>query len=129
MTSTIRFHIMNTYGRNLHIGVVTRNDFDLDCKITDKSFGYGLYVREWRPRNNESDGAQFQPEATCGNDSYIDVILDRVAGTLRFRGKPAGEDWKDTGIAYTRDEFINGDVWFAISVNDKEDRIKIVKPE
>ena len=111
------------------MGIVTRNDFSLDCKITDKSFGYGLYVREWRYRSNEQDGQQFQPEINCTNDSYVEVILDRINGTLRFRGKPAGEEWRDTPIAVTNEAFKTGDIWFAISINDKEDRIKIINDD
>lgn len=58
-TTRIKFKIWNTYGWNLHIGVVTNYDFDIACRFTDRQFGYGLYLKEWRARNNDSDGAQF----------------------------------------------------------------------
>jgi len=49
--SKVRFNLENTYGRNLHFGVVTKNDFSLDNKITDQEYGWGIYVREWRARH------------------------------------------------------------------------------
>jgi len=90
---------MNTYAKNLHIGVVSKNDINLDCKITDIAQGWGLYVREWRGRTNNTDGPSLG-DVQCGNESLIDMILDWINGTLSFWGKPNGENWKETGVVY-----------------------------
>jgi hypothetical protein len=55
--------------------------------------------------------------------------MDRTEGKLWIRGKPRNEGWKDWQEVYSEEAFKTGPMWFTLSINDKEDRIKIVPPE
>ena len=77
--SKLKFKIWNTYGWNLHVGVVTKYNFEQTCKITDFDWGYGLYVKEWRGRTNGQDGEQFG-DLNFGNGSFIEIVADWKLG-------------------------------------------------
>lgn len=57
-----------------------------------------------------------------GNGSLIEIVADRKLGQLSFWGKLEG-DWVQTWVAHENDRLKRGDLWFAISINDKEDWI------
>lgn len=87
--SKLKFKILNSYGWNLHVGVVTKYDFDQACKITDYDWGYGLFVKEHWARNNNQDGLHFG-DLNWGNGTEIEIVMNWKDGSIYFWGKLDG---------------------------------------
>jgi hypothetical protein len=120
----MRFHIANTYGRKIHIGVTKRRDNVANGTYTDSANGWGCYVYNWEGKHN-GNSKDIGITYNCGNESDVAVKMDRTEGKLWVRAKPHDEAWKPWQEVYEDDSLKTDSLWFAVTINDKEDRIQI----
>lgn len=126
--SELTLKLNTTYGGNLYFGVTNKYDeVNCDEKLVTTNYAWLLYIKEWRPMFNDSNGPiQYEEDTGYRNGSQVTIVVDRIQGSLSYRGKKADGQWKTFPPCFINESLKTGRLWFAASLYDNEDRILIV---